>query len=85
MIAVGDGKVPTSSLTEGSEPYWIQIPPELYVDPKDDGKKVVIDTVYRDLHNMSGDADYFKNRAILTPLNDDVDCINTEVLKLFPG
>ena len=46
---------------------------------------MVIDTVYRDLHNMSGDADYFKNRAILTPLNDDVDCINTEVLKLFPG
>ncbi|WOG82315.1 hypothetical protein DCAR_0101478 [Daucus carota subsp. sativus] len=38
------------------------IPLELYLDPKDDGKKVVIDTVYCDLHNMCGDAGYFKNR-----------------------
>ena len=61
-IVVGDGKVPTSNLIERNEPYWIQIPPELYLDPKDDGKKVVIDKVYRDLHNMCGDAGSFKNR-----------------------
>lgn len=31
------------------------------------------------------DVDFWKNRAILTALNDDVDLVNNRVLELFPG
>ncbi|XP_074356261.1 uncharacterized protein LOC141695959 [Apium graveolens] len=85
VIVVGNGQVPTISSIEGNKPYWIEIPPELYVEPNEDGKEVVIDKIYSNLHKRSNGPDYFKDRAILTPLNDDVNLINKEVLKQFPG
>ncbi|KAK1383672.1 hypothetical protein POM88_021407 [Heracleum sosnowskyi] len=85
VIGVGNGQVPTLSSIEGNEPCWIEIPPELYVEPGDNGKKVVVDTIYYDLHKRYNEADYFKDRAILTPLNEDVNLINKEVLEQFPG
>ncbi|KAK1378545.1 hypothetical protein POM88_025289 [Heracleum sosnowskyi] len=69
----------------GNEPCWIEIPPELYVEPGDNGKKVVVNTIYYDLHKRCNEAYYFKDRAILTPLNEDVNLINREVLEQFSG
>ncbi|KAK1362419.1 hypothetical protein POM88_046893 [Heracleum sosnowskyi] len=43
VINVGDGKVQTVSSTDDGDSCWIQIPPEIFLDPKDDGKKVVLD------------------------------------------
>lgn len=58
VIGVGDGHVPTVASAEGSEPCWIEIPPELHLDPEDDGKRVIIDSVYTELCKSSGDSDY---------------------------
>lgn len=38
VIGVGNGKIPTISSIEGNEPYLIEIPPELYLEPRDSGK-----------------------------------------------
>ncbi|KAK1382164.1 hypothetical protein POM88_019899 [Heracleum sosnowskyi] len=51
----------------------------------DDGKKVIIDALYSELLSKHDEPGYFRDRAILTPINADVDIINTEVLKLSPG
>ncbi|KAK1372319.1 hypothetical protein POM88_028512 [Heracleum sosnowskyi] len=85
VIGVGDGHVPTFASMEGNEPCWIEIPPELNLCPENDGKKVIVDTIYAHMCESSTEADYFRDRAILTPLNEDVDAINKEVLKRFTG
>lgn len=85
VISVGDGQVPTVATIEGNEPCWIEIPPELLLDPEDDGKKVIINAVYAEICENSNHSDYFKDHAILTPLNEDVDAINKEVMKRFKG
>ncbi|WOG83732.1 hypothetical protein DCAR_0102910 [Daucus carota subsp. sativus] len=85
VVSVGDGVVPTVPSVEGNEPCWIEIPSELNLDPGDDGKKAIIDAVYDELCNSSNDSGYFRDRAILTPLNEDVDLINKEVMKRFTG
>ncbi|XP_017227630.2 uncharacterized protein LOC108192562 isoform X3 [Daucus carota subsp. sativus] len=85
VVSVGDGVVPTVPSVEGNEPCWIEIPSELNLDPGDDGKKAIIDAVYGELCNSSNDSGYFRDRAILTPLNEDVDLINKEVMKRFTG
>ncbi|KAK1388121.1 hypothetical protein POM88_016299 [Heracleum sosnowskyi] len=84
VISIGDGQVPTVASIEGNEPSWVEIPPELSLDPGNDGKKVIIHAIYSELSN-NNDSDYFRDRAILTPLNEDVDLINKDVLKQFPG
>ncbi|KAK1379204.1 hypothetical protein POM88_025948 [Heracleum sosnowskyi] len=83
VISIGDGQVPTVASIEGNEPSWVEIPPELSLDPGNDGKKVIIHAIYSELSN-NNDSDYFRDRAILTPLNEDVDLINKDVLKQFP-
>ncbi|KAK1402506.1 hypothetical protein POM88_002111 [Heracleum sosnowskyi] len=84
VISIGDGQVPTVASIEGNEPSWVEIPPELSLDPGNDGKKVIIHAIYSELSN-NNDSEYFRDRAILTPLNEDVDLINKDVLKRFPG
>ncbi|XP_074356297.1 uncharacterized protein LOC141695998 [Apium graveolens] len=83
VVGVGDGNVPSVASVEGSEPCWAEIPPELHLDPEDDGKRVIIDTVYAELCDSPKNSDYYRDRAILTPLNEDVDLINKEVIKRF--
>ncbi|XP_074356255.1 uncharacterized protein LOC141695953 [Apium graveolens] len=85
VVGVGNGNVPVVAFVEGSEPCRIEIPPELHLDPEDDGKRVIIDTVYAELCDSPKNSDYYRDRAILTPLNEDVDLINKEVLKRFKG
>ncbi|KAK1394589.1 hypothetical protein POM88_013645 [Heracleum sosnowskyi] len=76
-ISIGDGQAPKIASIEENEPSWVEIPPELSLDPGNDGKKVIIDTIYAQLSNKN-DSEYFRDRAILTPLNEDVDLINKE-------
>ncbi|KAK1385551.1 ATP-dependent DNA helicase [Heracleum sosnowskyi] len=85
VINVGDGKAQTVSSTDDGDSCWLQIPPEIFLDPKDDGKKVVIDDIYSELCEKGKEPNYFRDRAILTPLNEDVDAINKDVLDRWPG
>ncbi|XP_074342481.1 uncharacterized protein LOC141680051 [Apium graveolens] len=84
VIGVGDGQVPAVASVEGNEPTWVKISPELSIDPGNNGKQVIIDTIYAQLCNQN-DSEYYRDSAILTPLNEDVYLINKEVLKRFTG
>ncbi|XP_021756070.1 ATP-dependent DNA helicase PIF1-like [Chenopodium quinoa] len=42
-------------------------------------------TTFPEIGNVSFDNEVFTKKAILTPLNDDVDCINTFMIEKFPG
>lgn len=84
VISVGDGKAHTVSSVDEGESCWIEIPSELFLDPNDDGKKVINDKIYFDLRNKGKEPGYFRDRAILTPLNENVDAINKDVLNQWP-
>ncbi|XP_074346545.1 uncharacterized protein LOC141685335 [Apium graveolens] len=49
------------------------------------GKETIVDAIYSDLEARYMEAGYFRDRAILTPINEDVDSINIEVLKRSSG
>ncbi|KAK1369283.1 hypothetical protein POM88_035375 [Heracleum sosnowskyi] len=85
VIKVGDGTVQTIKTNDSSESNLIEIPPELRVDSGEDGKQAIINILYSDLYTRHNDPNFFRDRVILTPLNEDVDAINAEVLKLTPG
>lgn len=85
VISVGEGKVHTVSSTNEGEQCWTEIPSEILLDPKDNGKKVISETIYYDLCDNGKEPSYFRDRAILTPLNEDVDAINKDVLSHWPG
>lgn len=78
VINISDGKVQKISSIDDGDSCWIQIPFEIFLDPKDDGKKVVIDTIYSELSEKGKEPSYFRDRAILSPLNEDVDAINKD-------
>ncbi|KAK1379111.1 hypothetical protein POM88_025855 [Heracleum sosnowskyi] len=85
VINVGDGKVAKIPIDGYFDSDFIEIPPELRVDLGEDEKHTIINKLYSDLLEGHTDSNYFRDRVILAPLNEDVDVINTEVLKLSPG
>ncbi|KAL8124324.1 hypothetical protein AgCh_012103 [Apium graveolens] len=85
VIKVGDGTIGTELRKDSSKSNLIEIPPKLRVHPGPDGKQAIINTLYSDIRQVKNDPNYFRDRVILTPLNEDVDAINIEVLKLSPG
>lgn len=50
-----------------------------------DPNKAIVDEIYMDLQERHGSIDYLRERAILTPLNENVGKINREVLGRLPG
>ncbi|XP_056685909.1 uncharacterized protein [Spinacia oleracea] len=65
----------------------VHLPSEV-VKPLEDGKVPITDLTALtfpelDLNNLS--SDIFTTRAILTPMNDDVDFINMDLIQKFPG
>ncbi|XP_021867210.2 uncharacterized protein [Spinacia oleracea] len=81
LLALGNGELQTA------ENNYVQLPSEV-VKPLEHGKDPIRDLTSLtfpelDLHSFT--SDIFTTRAILTPMNDDVDSINTELIKKFPG
>ncbi|XP_056688082.1 uncharacterized protein [Spinacia oleracea] len=81
LLTLGNGELqtPDSSL--------VHFPSEV-VKPLKDGKDPITDLTALtfpelDLNNFS--SDIFTTRAILTPMNDDVDSINMNLIQKFPG
>jgi len=75
LLSVGEGRVPT--LQSASNADYIALKDEMCVDSLSD----LIAHTFPDLaegKNIDG-------RAILTPINDDVDEVNNHITALFPG
>ncbi|KAK1385344.1 ATP-dependent DNA helicase [Heracleum sosnowskyi] len=85
VLAIGNGVAPTYALDDDIEPTWIKIPKEMQVTYSGEPVKAIADEIYGGLHDNIGNIEYLRDRAILTPLNANVDKINREVLERLPG
>ncbi|XP_071727418.1 uncharacterized protein [Rutidosis leptorrhynchoides] len=85
VLDVGDGNVPTSSKEGDDEPSWIKIPEEFIVKHGINPIETIVDTIFPEFQLRQDDEDYLKERAILTPRNDDADAINKHMFKKLQG
>lgn len=77
---VGDGKLKT--FPELGQDV-VQLPEPIVSQSSTIGK--FIDEIYPELETKCSDVDYICSRAILAPLNSDVDAINDLAMSKFPG
>lgn len=83
VLSLGNGSEQTIPLDDDIDPSWIRIPDEVKYsgDPVD----AMVNEIYDELHLKYKDVEYLRDRAILTPLNENVGIINKEVLGRLPG
>ncbi|CAG8748663.1 4832_t:CDS:2, partial [Rhizophagus irregularis] len=79
LLKIGDGKYPINPNTEN----MINLPADIVIP--NGNLTNLIDFVYPNLVENSGNANYLVGRAILTPKNIDVEAISTIVMDRFPG
>jgi PIF1-like helicase/Helicase len=85
ILAVGDGTLHSiKATTDEEEASWIVIPPDLLVQNTGDPIESMCREIYHDIIPNLGCPDYFKDRAIVTPTNEQVDLINQHILRLIP-
>ncbi|XP_071714541.1 uncharacterized protein [Rutidosis leptorrhynchoides] len=85
ILDIGDGKVPAKSKEGEDEPTWIQIPEEFIVKSEKTPIEDIVNTIFLDFTQRQDDEEYLRERAILTPRNDDADEINKHMLKRIKG
>ncbi|XP_065623553.1 uncharacterized protein LOC136064962 [Quercus suber] len=75
---------------DGNEPFimddLIKLPPSMAMQWE--GQHSIynlIDQVFPSLQENANDARYMVDRALLTPINDDVDQLNAKIISQFPG
>ncbi|XP_076952023.1 uncharacterized protein LOC143625623 [Bidens hawaiensis] len=81
LLELGEGKLGGENDGEAI----IDIPNDLLIGDSSDPISDLIDFVYPSLSENFNDITYFKERAILAPLNEVVQDINDRFLALFPG
>ncbi|KAK1370445.1 hypothetical protein POM88_036537 [Heracleum sosnowskyi] len=78
-------RVRTHAFGDDIDPSWIKIPDEVLINYTGDAVEAIVNEIYKDLQGRHGDVEYLRDRAILTPLNEDVENVNVTVLKRLPG
>src|SRR6266542_1706188 len=85
LLKIGEGK---ETIYENIEENIIQLPNEIIFDENDTIVSFISKIFYNLNENYSNDqtyVDYIKDRAILTPKNEDIDSINEQIINIFPG
>ncbi|KAK1393983.1 hypothetical protein POM88_013039 [Heracleum sosnowskyi] len=85
VLSLGNGSERTTPLDNENDPSWVRIPDEVHVKYTGDPVDVIVDEIYVELHLKYKDVEYLRDRAILTPLNENVGIINKKVLDRLPG
>jgi ATP-dependent DNA helicase PIF1 len=87
LLDIGDGNIKAiaKEKEKEEEPCWITIPHEYLLLPEYDKISCIVNTTFSDLHTNYDDAQYIKDRAILTPTNDVADTINSHIVSVIPG
>ncbi|XP_071723503.1 uncharacterized protein [Rutidosis leptorrhynchoides] len=85
IVKVGEGDVPRVSFKADEDENWIKIPEKYLIKAGPDPVYTIFNEVYPDFLRQYSNADYLKRRSILTPLNDTVNIINSQILSLMPG
>ncbi|EOY03839.1 Uncharacterized protein TCM_019031 [Theobroma cacao] len=85
LLDIENGNIPASNYGDEDEPCWIQIPDDLLLPSIENPIETIVSVVYNQLQEKFADLDYLKQRSIITPYNENVDLINSNVLNLIPG
>jgi ATP-dependent DNA helicase PIF1 len=83
LLQVGEGTLPRESTNQGISTI-IELPPQI-VMPTGSKLTDLISTVYSNLGNHIGDADYLRQRSVLCAVSDDADEVNTQIMDVIGG
>ncbi|GJU39734.1 ATP-dependent DNA helicase PIF1-like protein [Tanacetum coccineum] len=67
------------------EATWIEIPEDFIINAAESPIEQIVKETFPDFTTRKSDDAYLKERAILTPRNDDVDSINAYMFGKLPG
>jgi hypothetical protein len=82
LLQVGEGRLETTADDYITLPNYMLLPPGKHNLP------TLFNALYQTIsepRNEDQGCDYFSQRAILAPLNKDVDALNDKILEMFPG
>ncbi|XP_020080716.1 ATP-dependent DNA helicase PIF1-like [Ananas comosus] len=85
ILDLGDGKLDAIKLENEEEPTWIKIPDDMLIKNSGDSIRDIVLAIYQDLEHNYNNSSYLRDRAIIAPINDLSDEVNTYVLSLIPG
>ncbi|KAK9671842.1 hypothetical protein RND81_12G058200 [Saponaria officinalis] len=85
LLAMGDGRLEAKTEDNETEATWIKIPAEYIGSSRALDIATAVRKIYPDFDNMCYDPEYLKQRAILTPLNETADLINSHMADLISG
>jgi ATP-dependent DNA helicase PIF1 len=85
LLDIGYGNIKAIAKEKEEEPCWITNPHEYLLLPEYDKISCIVNTTFFDLHTNYADAQYIKDRAILTPTNNVADTINSHIVSVIPG
>lgn len=85
LLDVGDGKLEGLRLFDTLDPNWIKIPKSMLVPNEFDNHSSIILYVYVNFQLKYAEHQYLRERAIVTPKNEDTDIINNAVAEMVPG
>ncbi|XP_074297023.1 uncharacterized protein LOC141627696 [Silene latifolia] len=85
LLTMGDGRFQAKPEPHEDEATWIKIPEGyVYSTGKIDIKSMVQE-IYPNFLTRTEDHNYLRERAILTPINENTDSINEYMVDLMPG
>ncbi|GKC32397.1 ATP-dependent DNA helicase PIF1-like protein [Tanacetum coccineum] len=70
---------------DDDEATWIEIPEDFILSAAQSQIEHIVNDTFPDFISKKSDGEYLKERAILTPRNDDADEINAYMFKKLPG
>ena len=82
---MGDGNLPPIRKEEEDEPTWIEIPENFIIKTCNSPIEQIVEETFPDFTTRQTKDAYLKERAILTPKNDDADEINAYMFKKLKG
>ncbi|GJY89562.1 ATP-dependent DNA helicase PIF1-like protein [Tanacetum coccineum] len=85
VLSVGNGTVPAKAKDWEDEPTWIQNLEQFQIKSSGSPIENIVAETYPNFIKRQYDDEYLKERAILTPRNDDVDEINTYMFNKLSG
>ncbi|GJX62677.1 ATP-dependent DNA helicase PIF1-like protein [Tanacetum coccineum] len=85
VLAVGDDRVPARMKDGEDEPTWIEIPEKFLINSSNSPIEQIVTETYPNFIERQKDDAYLRERAILTPKNDDADAINAYTFKKLEG
>ncbi|XP_048493781.1 uncharacterized protein LOC125494202 [Beta vulgaris subsp. vulgaris] len=81
LLDLGNGSLQTAEIAS------VQVPPEIVMpfDTNSNGVDELVRSVFPEISVGPFSDDFFTDRAILTPMKEDVDGLNNDLITKFPG